>query len=49
LKNDLDVKVEIYSPEFDLELIKSLEKFEYPKEFDEINQIIKNSIKKFKV
>lgn len=41
LKNNLDIKIEIYSPEFDLELIKSLENFEYPKEFDEIKHIIK--------
>ena len=41
LKNNLNVSVEIFSPEFDLELIKSLEKFEYPIEFHSINHIIK--------
>lgn len=41
LKNNLDISIEIFSPEFDFELIKSLEKFKYPKEFDEILPIIK--------
>ncbi|NWF66215.1 MAG: hypothetical protein HXX81_01980 [Campylobacterales bacterium] len=35
-----DVKIEIYSPEFDLELIKSLKNFEYPKEFEKFKHII---------
>ncbi len=34
--------IEIYSPEFDLELIKSLENFDYPEEFNKINHIIKD-------
>lgn len=41
LKNDLDISIEIFSPEFDLELIKSLNSFIYPKEFEEIIPIIK--------
>ena len=34
-------KLKIFSPELDLELIKSLKNFKYPKEFDEISHIIK--------
>ncbi|NLO17114.1 MAG: hypothetical protein GX118_02865 [Arcobacter butzleri] len=34
-------KIEFYSPELDLALINSLAKFEYPKEFDKIEHIIK--------
>lgn len=41
LKNKLDIKLEIYSPEFDLELINSLERFNFPKEFEDIKHIIK--------
>ena len=48
LKNNLDINIEIYSPEFDLELIKSLENFKYPKEFDSISNIIKTLSKTFK-
>ena len=33
-------KLKIFSPELDLELIKSLKNFKYPKEFDKINHII---------
>lgn len=40
LKNNFNISIEIYSPEFDLKLIKSLKDFEYPKEFDEIKHII---------
>ena len=40
--NNLDIKFNIYSPEFDLELIKSLSCFNYPKEFDEYKNIIKS-------
>ena len=39
-KSNLDIKVEIISPEFDLELIKSLRNFDYPKEFDRFKDII---------
>jgi tRNA U34 5-methylaminomethyl-2-thiouridine-forming methyltransferase MnmC len=42
LKN-FDGKINIYSPELDLKLIKSLENFEYPKEFIDQQNII-NSI-----
>ena len=34
-------KLKIYSPELDLDLIKSLKDFKYPKEFDKIKHIIK--------
>ena len=33
-------KLKIFSPELDLELIKSLKNFKYPKEFDKIKHII---------
>jgi fermentation-respiration switch protein FrsA (DUF1100 family) len=39
-KNNIDTKVNFYSPEFDEELIKSLKTFDYPPEFDEIKHII---------
>jgi len=39
-QNNLDVTVEIYSPEFDLELIHSLKNFTYPKEFESLKDII---------
>lgn len=48
LENNLNLSIEIYSPEFDLELIKSLESFEYPKEFDNILHIIKTLSKELK-
>lgn len=40
LKNNFNINIEIYSPEFDLKLIKSLKDFEYPEEFNEIKHII---------
>ncbi|RXJ68000.1 hypothetical protein CRV08_09330 [Halarcobacter ebronensis] len=40
-KNNLDIKLEIYSPEFDLELINSLKEFVYPEEFKGLESIIK--------
>ncbi len=40
IKNNLDIKVNFYSPEFDGDLIKSLQNFEFPKEFDNIKNII---------
>lgn len=40
-KNSLNIKLEIFSPELDFELIKSLDSFDFPKEFDEIKHIIK--------
>lgn len=39
-KNNLDKKVFIYSPEFDLGLIKGLKNFKYPKEFEPFKKII---------
>jgi tRNA U34 5-methylaminomethyl-2-thiouridine-forming methyltransferase MnmC len=41
-QNSLDVRVNIFSPEFDKELIESLKEFEYPKELKEFNHIIQN-------
>ena len=43
LQNNLDVKLNIFSPELDGNLVKSLDNFEFPKEFDSIKHII-NSI-----
>jgi len=40
LKNNLNVKLNIYSPELDEELINSLASFDFPKEFEEIKPII---------
>jgi tRNA U34 5-methylaminomethyl-2-thiouridine-forming methyltransferase MnmC len=37
---DTNKKVNIYSPEFDKELIASLKDFTYPKEFDDFKEII---------
>lgn len=39
--NNLNIKVNIYSPEFDKELLKSLNNFDYPKEFECLKEIIK--------
>jgi tRNA U34 5-methylaminomethyl-2-thiouridine-forming methyltransferase MnmC len=39
-KHNLNIKLNIYSPEFDLKLIQSLTKFEYPKELKELSYII---------
>lgn len=39
-EKNLDVSVEIYSPEFDLELIRSLKDFSYPKKFERFHEII---------
>ena len=41
LKNKLDIKVHILSPEFDEELVRSLSSFDFPPEFDTIKHIIK--------
>lgn len=38
--NNIKTKLEIISPELDLELVKSLKDFDYPKEFDNIKNII---------
>lgn len=40
LKNKANIKLNIYSPELDFELIKSLYNFDFPKEFDDIKHII---------
>ena len=45
LKNNLKIKLNIYSPELDGALVKSLDTFLFPKEFDDIKHII-NSISK---
>lgn len=45
LQNNLNIKLNIFSPELDGNLVKSLENFEFPKEFDSIKHII-NSIAK---
>ncbi len=42
LEDKLNTKINIYSPEFDLNLIKSLKNFEYPKEFEKYKNIINN-------
>jgi len=47
-KNSLDIQLEIFSPELDLDLIKSLIKFDYPKEFDDIKHIVFELSKNFK-
>lgn len=39
-KNNIKKKLNIYSPELDEKLIKSLKNFEYPKEFKEFKNII---------
>ena len=41
LKNNLDIKLNIYSPELDENLVKSLDIFAFPKEFEKIKHIIK--------
>ncbi len=42
LKNRLKIQLEIYSPELDFELVKSLAKFNFPTEFNDIKHIIQN-------
>lgn len=39
-KNKLNIQLEVYSPELDKDLIKSLKDFIYPKEFEEFRTII---------
>ncbi|MGM0519101.1 MAG: tRNA (5-methylaminomethyl-2-thiouridine)(34)-methyltransferase MnmD [Campylobacterota bacterium] len=41
LKNSLNHKINIYSPELDGNLVRSLERFNFPKEFESIKHIIK--------
>lgn len=38
--NNLNIKVNIYSPEFDLDLLHSIKNFTFPKEFDSLKPII---------
>jgi len=40
IEHKLNISVEFYSPEFDENLIRSLENFEFPKEFNQIQHII---------
>ena len=40
LKEKIDIQLEIYSPEFDEDLVKSLDSFVFPKEFESIRHII---------
>lgn len=44
-KNNLDIKIKIFSPELDGKLISSLESFLYPKEFEPFIHIVKTLIK----
>jgi len=46
-KNNLNIKINIYSPEFDTKLVQSLANFQYPKEFEEFKHIILSLSKKF--
>jgi len=41
-KNNLDISLEILSPELDEELVRSLYKYKYPKEFDGFISILKD-------
>ncbi len=41
IKNNLDINIEIFSPELDSELVKSINNFEFPKEFEHLKDIIK--------
>ena len=45
LQNNLDIKLNIYSPELDGKLVNSLDSFDFPKEFENIKHII-NSVAK---
>jgi tRNA U34 5-methylaminomethyl-2-thiouridine-forming methyltransferase MnmC len=47
-QNNLDIKVNIFSPEFDRELIDSLKEFEYPNELKEFSHIIQSLCEKQK-
>ena len=39
-QNNLNIKLNIYSPEFDLELLQSIKNFSFPKEFESLTNII---------
>ena len=43
-KNKLTCKLNIFSPELDVDLVKSLKNFTYPKEFEEFKHIIFNLV-----
>ncbi|ADG91932.1 protein of unknown function DUF752 [Arcobacter nitrofigilis DSM 7299] len=47
LENNLNINLEIYSPELDEELVRSLDKFDFPKEFEKIKHIIDSIAKTF--
>ncbi len=47
-KNNLNIKVNIYSPEFDTQLLHSLSNFQYPKELLKYQYIIDEISKNFK-
>jgi len=47
LKHKLEVKVTIYSPEFDKSLVESLKNFNYPMEFEPFGKIISTISEKF--
>jgi tRNA U34 5-methylaminomethyl-2-thiouridine-forming methyltransferase MnmC len=47
-KNNLDIKVNIYSPEFDAALLKSLSEFYYPDEFNDLGHIIQSLSREYK-
>ncbi|MGB3751429.1 MAG: hypothetical protein WA945_07650, partial [Arcobacteraceae bacterium] len=46
-KNNLNIKVHIYSPEFDTKLLKSLQSFQYPEELKEFKPIVDTLSKDF--
>lgn len=45
--NHLDTRIHILSPEFDRELVESLATFEYPKEFDTLQPIVRELSENF--
>lgn len=48
LQNNLNIKLNFYSPELDESLIKNLSTFDFPKEFDKLKHIIKTLCTKHK-
>ena len=47
LEHNLDINLEIYSPELDEELVRNLHRFTFPKEFENIKHIIDSIAKNF--
>jgi len=47
LHKPANIKLKIFSPEFDSELVKSLKNFDYPKEFENLTPIIKEISENF--